>query len=523
MGVIFLAGCMVGPNYKAPEPQMPDAWHEAVTKGLTEGRANLQTWWTVFGDPVLDGLIERTMQGNWQLKEAIYRVREARFERGIAVGSLYPAVSGNAFYDRSRVSANGLQAPPDQPTKAQQFADGVASGFASQAISGATGLPLSITGPAVGLIPPPTSPVGPDQTNLSSMGFDASWEIDVFGGIRRNIESADASWQVSVEQYRDLLVSLYAEVALNYMDVRTLQARLAYARENVDRQRRTLELVQNRFKNGLAPQLDVAQAESNLANSEAEIPSLEAGLVQAINRLGILLGQQPAYLHEELGKTAPIPVPPGTVAVGLPADLLRQRPDVRSAERQLASFNAQIGAATADLYPRFSLSGTFALQGTQVSNLGSIESRAWSFGPAMRWNIFDGVRNLYRVWAAEAITDQARARYEQTVLNALQDVENAMVAYKQEQIRRDALDRAVKASQQAVDLVKNLYQNGLTDFQNVLDTERSLFQQEDQLAFSEGQVTKNLVALYKALGGGWSPGVPDTQPAPLAAEMTHDP
>ena len=510
--LLMPAGCLVGPNYKPPEPQMPDAWHEAATRGLAEGQSTVQTWWTVLKDPVLNDLIERSYAGNWRVKEAIARIREARATRGIATGELFPAVQGVGEYQRARVSENGLQAPPRTVSPADQLASQVGKGLVSQAVANATGIPFTVTTGALGLIPPPTHSVAPDQTNLSTLGFDASWEIDVFGGIRRNIESADASLQASIEVYRDVLVTLCSEVALNYVEVRTLQARLAYARANVDRQRKTLELVRNRFKTGLAPQLDVAQAESNLANSESDIPPLETGLVQAVNRLGVLLGQLPSSLHEELARTAPIPVPPADVAVGLPADLLRQRPDIRRAERELAALTAQIGVATADLYPRFSLSGRFVLQGTDVRDLGNIDSRAWSFGPSMRWNLFDGVRNVYRVKAAEAATEQAAARYEQTVLRALQEVEDAMVAYKKEQSVRDALARAVAASRQAVDLVTNLYQNGLTDFQNVLDTERTLFQQEDRLAFSEGQVTRNLIALYKALGGGWSPDTPDAMP-----------
>lgn len=509
VGIFCLAtagGCKVGPDYRPPstQAQMPDAWHEAAVRGLGRGQSEVQTWWSVFQDPTLTSLIERAGVDNLQLKEAVSRIREARAARGVATGELFPTVSANASYERARVSENGLQAPPPRVGKAEQFAQSAGAGVASAVASGVTGVPAPITNAAFGLIPPPTHAIAPDQTNLSTMGFDSSWEIDVFGGIRRNIESSDASLQATVEQYRDLLVTLLAEVALNYAEVRTFQARLEYARNNVTLQRETLGLVKVRRENGLVPDLDVAQAEYNLANTESLIPNLETGLVQAINRLGVLLGRPPAALHEELGTKAPIPVPPAEVAMGLPADLLRQRPDIRSAERVLAAQTAQIGVATSYLYPRFSLSGTFALQGTQVKNLGNWDSRAWSFGPSMRWDIFDGVRNIYRILAAQAVTEQARARYEQTVLTALQDVENAMVAYKQEQIRRDALARAAQSAELAVKLVKDLYQNGLTDFQNVLDTERSLFQQQDLLAASEGQVTKNLIALYKALGGGWN-------------------
>ncbi|UCD27721.1 MAG: efflux transporter outer membrane subunit [Planctomycetota bacterium] len=496
-------GCAVGPDYEPPETRMPDAWHQTMTKGLDEGKANIQTWWLLLNDPTLNSLIVRAGRGNLDLKVAVVRIFEARALRSIAAGELLPAVEGTGFYQRARVSENGLLAPPPKgPSPTQQLGS----------------IALQRVTPLAGLLPPPERHSTPDQTNLHSLGFDASWEIDIFGGIRRSVESADADLQSAIEDYRDVLVSLYAEVALNYVDARALQARLAYARSNTDIQRKTLDLTRNRFEAGIAPELDVAQAESNLANTESEIPRLEVALTQTINRLGVLLGEYPSFLHDELSRAAPIPVPPPDVTVGLPAELLRQRPDVRRAERELASATAQIGVATADLYPRFSLSGTFALEGMQVKDLGKMDSRAWSFGPSFRWNIFDGVRNIYRIEAAEAITEQARLRYEQTVLDALQDVENSMVAFKMEQLRREALVRAVDATKRSVKYVQTLYETGLTDFQNVLDMQRSLFQQQDKLAESEGLVTVNLISLYKALGGGWSLAVNMSEDAELARE-----
>ncbi len=464
LALLLVTGCMVGPNYRTPETKMPDQWRQAATAGMAEGRANLQTWWTVFDDPTLTDLIQRSGVGNLGLQDAVYRVQQARAQRGIATGELFPTLGGNVDYTRASVS---------------------------HVSRGNTSL----------------SPVG-----LTNAGFDSTWEIDVFGGIRRNIESATAILQASVEQYRDVMVTLYAEIGLNYADVRTLQERLAFARDNVDRQRQTLDLVKSRFQNGLVPQLDVRQAESNLANSESQIPSFQAGMVQAIDRLSVLLGKEPACLQDELSRPGPIPKTSAQVTLDMPLDLLRQRPDVREAERTLAAASAQIGVTTADLYPHFSLSGTYAAAGTQAFGV-SVWPWAWSFGPAMRWDIFDGVRNVYRVRAAQAVTGQSRALYEQTVLSAMNEVEDAIVGYAQEQIRRDALLRAVVAQREAVDLVQDLYKNGLTDFQNVLDTERFLFQQEDQLAVSEGLVTKDLISLYKALGGGWSPETPLVAPA----------
>jgi multidrug efflux system outer membrane protein len=456
-----LSGCMVGPDYVGPKMEVSDAWHQEAVEGLAAGDAVLQNWWTLFDDPALTRLIERAEDGNRGLEVALHRVREARAILGVSTGELVPDLNPIGSYERSRISPNGLLAP------LYQGAD-------------------------------------PDQTNLHRIGFDSSWEIDIFGRIRRGVESSEANLEATVEDYRDSLVSLYAEVALNYVEVRTLQARLEYAQNNVEAQRATLRLTRDRRKAGIAPDLDVSQAESNLARSESLIPALQIALTQTVNRLCVLIGETPTALHEELSQPAPIPVPPENVSVGLPAELLRQRPDVRRAERQVAAANAQIGVATADLYPQFSLSGTFALEGTAVRDLGNMSSRAWSFGPAFRWNIFDGLRNIYRIRAAEAVTDQALARYEETVLRALEDVENAMVAYKLEQTRRDALEQAVRATERSVELVKKLYETGLTDFQNVLDSERSLLNAQDELADSEGRVTKDLIALYKALGGGWS-------------------
>ena len=460
---MLMAGCTVGPDYMSPEMRVPDAWHQEAVQGLAKGDAVLQKWWTLFEDPVLDSLIARAEAGNHDLEVALHRVREARALLGISAGELVPTANGIGGYERSRLSPNGLLGPLFQGAG-----------------------------------------VDPDQNNLHQVGFDSSWEIDVFGGIRRGIESSKANLQVNVENYRDTLVSLYAEVALSYIEVRTLQLRLEYARNNVAAQKATLQLTTDRRNAGIAPDLDVSQAESNLARSESVIPALEILLAQTINRLGVLVGEPPNALHGELSQAKPIPLPPANVAVGLPAELLRQRPDVRRAERQVAAATARIGVTTADLYPRFSLSGTFVLEGTQVRDLGNMDSRAWAFGPSFRWNLFDGLRNIYRIRAAEAVTDQTLASYEQTVLRALEDVENAMVAYKHEQVRRDALGRGVVATQRSVELVKTLYETGLTDFQNVLDMERSLFNAQDELAFSEGLVTKDLIALYKALGGGWS-------------------
>jgi NodT family efflux transporter outer membrane factor (OMF) lipoprotein len=465
VGLLILQGCAaVGPDYEAPEIIMPDAWHESLVEGLESGDSNLHVWWKALNDPVLESLIQRAAEGNLDLKTAMARIEEARARRGVAEGEFYPDIDADVSYSREELSENV-----------------VPRGFRTE-----------------------------DQS-LYSVGFDAAWEIDVFGRIRRSVESADAALQASVEDYRDVLVTLFAEVALNYTDVRSLQARLEVARENVQAQRETLELVETRFDAGLVPKLDVTQARSNLAISESTMPSLESSLIQAYNRLSVLLGEQPGALQAELAEMSPIPAPPGRILVGIPAELLRQRPDIRRAERDLAAQTAQIGVATADLYPRFSLSGFFAYQARDNEDVFDASSAAYSVGPSIRWNIFDGSRILNNIRVEEARTKQALITYEQTVLLALEEVEDILAAYTREKVRMASLQRAVEATQESVSLVQTLYVDGLTDFQNVLDTERALLNQQDTLMESQGQVTRNLVSLYKALGGGWDPGTPGAE------------
>lgn len=457
------ASCVVkvGPDYEPPVAELPDAWHSAAVDGLADGEAALQAWWRVFEDPVLDDLIARAEAASLDVRLAYQRVLEARALAGVARGEYLPALGANGGYTRADPSDNGLTPG--------------------------------------------------DATDLWTVGVGATWEIDVFGRVRRGIESAQAGFEASVEDYRDVLVSVLAEVASGYVDVRSLQLRLRYARSNLAVQRQTLQLTKDRFSAGLVSALDVAQAESILAATEAEIPRLESGLEFALNRVAVLLGEAPGALHDELAARGDVPVPPDSVAVGLPADLLRQRPDVRAAERALASQNALIGVATADLYPSFGLSGTLSLEAVDFSDLGESSSVAWSLGGLFRWNLFAGGRIRSRIRLEEARTAQALTAWENTVLLAAEDVEDALVAYASERRRLDRLAASTDATRRSLDLVLTQYRAGLTDFQNVLDTQRSLFASEDLLAESEGLVARNLIALYRALGGGWDPDTPDVE------------
>lgn len=507
------AGCSVGPDYRAPSAQVPDRWHQSATQGLAEGKADAQQWWRVFEDQKLSELIERASAGNLDLRLAVLRIREARALRGVAAGELLPSLGGRGSYLRSKSSENGPMAIPQAPGRGKTFAGTVARGVAGNALGtglaaaapGAAGVTNSIASGVVGLIPGPSELPETEETNLLSTGFDASWEIDVFGGIRRKVESADATLEASVEDYRDTLVTLLAEVAANYIEIRTLQAEIEATQRNVAIQKETVALTQSRLALELATELDVEQAETNLATTESELPRLESALAVSIYRLSVLLGQEPSTLSGEFNAGGPIPQPPAKTLVGVPTDILRQRPDIRSAERRLAAQTAEIGVAAAELYPRFTLSGTFGMESTDVKHIADARSISYGFGPSVRWSIFDGLRNLNRIAAQEAATHQSYVVYQRTLLAALQEVENSLVSYKSEQVRRDTLIRARDSAERSVKLAETLYSNGLTDFENVLVAQRSLANLENTLAQSKGLVAINLVSLYKALGGGWSP------------------
>jgi NodT family efflux transporter outer membrane factor (OMF) lipoprotein len=470
------AGCTVGPNYAQPEVEtVPDAWNAAATKGLAEGKSSIQTWWMVFDDSTLTSLIERASTSNLTLREAMWRVEEARALRGVVAGQRAPQVGIDGNANRSEASQNGILG---------------------------------------GVVPPEAIAA----QNLFDLGVAASWELDLWGRIRRQVEAADAEVAASVEDYRDVLVSLFAEVAANYVNVRALQERMRLAHANVEGQEDTLRLTQDRFDAGLVSALDVAQAESNLANTKSLIPTLEIQLTIALNRLAVLLAMSPGALDDELSGEVPIPHEPDEVTRGLPADLLRQRPDIRSAERRLAAQTARVGVATAELYPQFSLTGFLGLQSTSGGDLFNSDSVTWSVGLPIRWRLFEGGAVRSQIAAEQARTAQLIANYERAVLLALEEVEDAMVSYEKEVSRRTQLGEAVDATQRSLALVLTQYRAGLTDFQNVLDTQRTLLLREDEYAASEGIVITSLVDLYRALGGGWDPDSAQPPVAPVSLE-----
>ncbi len=455
LAAVVLAGCAVGPEHVPPATAVSAAWHSELKDGLSAESVDpntLASWWTTFNDPQLSHMVERAVAGNLDLKTATSRIRESRARRGVAQGAFFPTLNTTGSAISSRTNTN----------------------------------------------------VGPDtRGEVYSASFDAAWELDVFGGVRRSVEAAQADLEANEENLRDVLISLLAETALNYVEVRSFQARLAAAEASLQTQDESYQLALWRSEAGLDDELAVHQARYNLENTRSKIPTLRTGLAEAMNRLAVLLGESPGSLHGELEKPQAIPVPPAEVAVGVPADMIRRRPDVRRAERELAAQTARVGVATANLYPQLTLNGSIGLETLSLREPSSAWTRTISGGPRISWAIFDpAVRPNVEVQSA--LQEQALIQYKAAVLDSLEEVENALVAYAQEQRRTDNLREATEAARAAAELAQYKYQAGLTDFSNVLEAQRSLLSFQDQLHQSDGTVTSNLIRLYKALGGGWT-------------------
>lgn len=460
-----LSGCKVGPDYTPPPNNAPAAWN--ATEAVEPGSATAPSpavladtaWWKNFNDPTLIGLIDRAFAANHDLRLATERIVAARAERGIVAAAGLPSVGSGADYLRSRQSEN--------TRNGNSFREDSS---------------------------------GSDRY---SAGLDASWEIDVFGGIARSVEAAERDIEAIEENRRDVLVVLAAEVARNYIDVRGFQRRLVVTQRNIETQAETLELSESRFKAGLTGELDVAQARAQLETTRAVVPILERNVHDAIQRLAVLTGSAPGTLLGELLAPAPIPATPDAIVADLPSVLVERRPDIRRAEREIAAQTARIGIATSDLFPKFSLTGSFGMASSQIGTLADGDSRLWAIGPAVRWPIFQGGRIKSNIAVQESLSRQALIRYEQTVLNAFEDVENALVGFSREQVRRGSLARAVEASRRAAEISTQLYRAGLTDFQRVLNSQLALAVSEESLAASDQAVAQALIRLYKALGGGW--------------------
>jgi multidrug efflux system outer membrane protein len=463
LSVLALTACApVGPDYVTPETVAPAAWTQDGGRATTrpsDARGDVYSqWWLAFGDATLTELVGEAVAGNKDVAIARSRVLESRASRKSALSVLFPEVDAAGSYSRSRNSKNAVLGP---------FGAGI-------------------------------------EHDDFKAGFDASWELDLWGGGRRGLEAADADLQSQRENLRDVTVSLVSEVARNYVELRGFQRRLEVAMRNIDAQKDTLGLSEARVKAGLRSDLDVAQAEALLAASRAAIPGLETSAQQAIHRLGVLLGKNPSALNPRLLKAGAIPVTPPQVPAGLPSDLLRRRPDIRRAERELAAATARVGLATAELFPRVSLTGAAGLESFSAGDFFTGGSRYWSVGPTVRWPLLTFGRIRANIDIKNQQQVQALRRYEQTVLVAFEDVENALVALGKEREHHEALAQAVDANKRSVALSTELYTRGLGDFLAVLDAERSQYSSEDALVQSDRALASAVVALYKALGGGWS-------------------
>ncbi|MBA4027924.1 MAG: RND transporter [Planctomyces sp.] len=458
-----LGGCTVGPDYIEPTLQTAPQWSQPMEGGLSATPADLSRWWTTFSDQQLDSLVVRAVGANLDLRSAEARIRESRALRGIVVSDKLFTIDSNFSFSRQRASRN--------------------TNFGGIGASG--------TGTSF---------------NQFVTGLDAAWEIDLWGRVERSINAADADLAADIEDRRDILLILLADVARAYVDLRTAQRRIEIAQDNVRIQEETLRLTSSRSKAGLIGELDVVQARSNVEATRATIPSLQIAQAQALNRLAVLLGQQPGSLNQELGPPGVIPGVPSAVSVGVPAELLRRRPDIRRAERQLAANTERIGVAVSDLFPRFTINGNVGVQAAQGPTFFDLSSFQFSYGPAINWRLIDFGRIRASIAAADSRAEASLYAYEQQVLVALEESENAIAAFAKEQQRRASLELSVSASKRAVELSGQLYAGGLRDFQFVLDAQRTLFVQQDQLVLSEQAVTSNLIALYLALGGGWEIG-----------------
>ena len=457
--VLAMSGCAVGPDFETPEAKVQNNWIEKHDSRVSETAVKAQ-WWRAFKDPTLDSLIELASEQNLSVQIAGLRILEARAQLGVAIGNLYPQVqegSGNAHEVRISSRLANLK------DLRHNFAD-------------------------------------------FNIGFDASWELDFWGRFRRNVEASDAAMLATVADYDDALVSLTAEVARTYASMRTFEVLIQIARENAKVQREGLEIAQSRFRHGATSELDVTQARALLESTLADIPVFQADLQKAKNALSILLGQPPGGVEALLRGPHRIPSASRKVAIGLPAELLRRRPDIRSAELNAAAEAARIGVAEADLYPRFFLLGDIGVAASDAARLFAPGSLFFRAGPGFRWSILNYGRITNSVRAQDARFQQALVNYENTVLKAAQEVEDALIDFLKAQESAVNLQRSVDAAQRSVELSIIQYREGAENFQRVIDSQTRLLTEMNRLAETRSSIATNLIAVYKALGGGWEVG-----------------
>ena len=469
--ILLFAGCAVGPNYRTPTATVPSAFANGGQTNFNP-EDTVITWWRGFNDVKLNELVDRALTHNHDLRIATANVREARALRRFNQFDLLPVIDANAGFNKSRASAASAPFLPDSAL----------------------------------------------ETELYDAGFDAAWELDFFGRVRRSIQASTAELQAAEASRRDVQVSLISEVARNYFELRGTQNELAVAHRNVTNQLQTVVITQARLEGGSGTELDVARARAQWNATRATIPPLETAFARAAHRLAVLTGHQPTELLDDLKKAAPLPPLPSLVSIGDPESLLRRRADVRAAERRLAAATARIGIVTADLFPRVTFNGSVALQATSISDLGKAGTETWGFGPRITWAALDLGHVRARIRAADARAEAALAGYERTVLTTLEETENALVDFGREEARQSYLREAVEASETAAALARQRFEAGATDFLIVLDAERVHLEATDQLARSQTRTATALIAVYKALGGGW-----EAEPSGGTASASHVP
>jgi NodT family efflux transporter outer membrane factor (OMF) lipoprotein len=456
---LLLAGCVVGSDYQKPEIATPKQWSVPTTSSQEKA---LNKWWQNFNDPILNQLIVDAINANLDLKQTQDRIKDARSQRTATIASGLPSFSAKNNINR-RLNSSATTSSTAQ-----------AGGFG----------------------------VSNQVINLLQIGIDAQWELDFFGGVQRAIEVADATIDSEIEHRRDVMVTLLGEVARNYIELRGNQQLIIIAEANVRSQQDTLNLLQVQQQAGLADMLEVAQAQAQLATLQSQIPAYQTAVQQAIHALSLLLAKQPDALAARLEPVANIPIVKTSVMPDLPSELLQRRPDIRYAERQLAAANAQIGIAESELYPKFNLADFLGLQNTRITDFTPI-GKSWSVGATLTTPLFNWGKLNANIKSKEAQYQQSLLGYQNTVLTAFKEVEDALVSYSKEQQKHQSLQKAVTANQQAVQLATERYEKGLTDFINVLTSQQALYQAQSSLVSSTAKTSADLVLLYKVLGGGW--------------------
>jgi multidrug efflux system outer membrane protein len=455
-GLLIVPGCTVGPDYKKPDVAVQRAWaHPPTTQvSVVDEATPPSAWWMTLNDPKLDSLVQSACNDNLSVSIAKSRISEARSERGIAASRLFPSVGGGGAYSYNRAYG-------------------------------------------------PLFPVVTHDYQFYAAGFDALWEADIFGGVRRSIEAAEDDIQAEQDAERGAVVSVVAEVARSYVELRTTQQRILIANANIQTQSDSLDLAKRLSASGIVSDLDVTRAQAELTQTESQVPLLEIQEKGLIHQLGILLGESPEALSAELEPAGPIPAPPRRVPIGLPSQLLRRRPDVRQVERQLAAATAQIGVAEADLYPQVTLTGDFGVGAEDFGRMFNWSNRFVGVGPSVRWQLLEGGRILANIDAHKAIRQELIDQYKLTILVALRETADSLVALDNEQKQFNLLSQSVQSNEDSVRIASEQYAGGTVGYLSLLDTQRSLLRTQDAMAQSQGEVTLSVIALYKAIGGGW--------------------